>query len=286
MSFYFFAWLALLFYGLEIITGKLTSKYKLKNPWQFSFFKVFFMSLLIVPIAIVNKGNVFPSDWSSLLTAAFFSSLGNVFLILSVFKLDVSVISPLFSFRTAFSLILSYILLDEILTHQQYFLVAAIFLAGLFVSMDEKFSFKSFFTPNVFIGILMTLFLALFSVFSNKSIGLNGYWTNMFWRGIASPLMMLLLLPLFYHDLLKTRIKLYLGAFLMSLFASVGILASLKAFESNVGISSAIISLPASMIMVYIISLLKPKLLEKHTQRVYLVRFLAAGVMFTCALLL
>jgi hypothetical protein len=66
---------------------------------------------------------------------------------------------------------------------------------------------------------------------------------------------------------------------ILSLIGGVGELAAYKAFESNVGTSSLIISLPMSMILVFFFALWKPSLLERHTIKVYAIRFIAAGVM-------
>jgi hypothetical protein len=90
----------------------------------------------------------------------------------------------------------------------------------------------------------------------------------------------------FYKDVLKSKFTDYMGVLLLSIFGGIGDLAAYKAFAGNVGISSIIISLPMSMILVFIFALWKPQLLERHTLKVYAVRFIAAGVMIWGALTL
>jgi hypothetical protein len=70
----------------------------------------------------------------------------------------------------------------------------------------------------------------------------------------------------------------------MSLALLIGILTSNKSYTDNVTISSAIISLPMSMIMAFLFSIFAPNLLEKHTLKVYAIRFTAAAIMIISAL--
>jgi len=71
------------------------------------------------------------------------SCISSTLFILALSQLDVSVLTPLFSFRTVFAVILGALFLNEVLTTHQYLLVAIIFVFGLFVSVDEKFSLRS-----------------------------------------------------------------------------------------------------------------------------------------------
>jgi drug/metabolite transporter (DMT)-like permease len=286
MSFQIFAWIATLCYGFETVTGKLTNKYKIKNQWQFAFFKSFFAMLIVTPIAFYKVGFALPTNWIDLSLSSLFSVTAGTLIIITISKMDVSVLSPLFNFRAVFSVVLGWFILGELLTLQQYGLIALIVFAGMFVSMDEKFSIRNFFTSDTLIALIMTVFLALFSIYSNRSINTNGYWEHMLWRGIVAQSIFLVMIPLFYKDFVRTKVKDYSGVFAMALFSSFGTMASLKAFEKNVGVTSAIVSLPTSMLIVFILSFLKPDLLEKHPLKVYAIRFTAAGVMLVSALML
>jgi hypothetical protein len=52
-----------------------------------------------------------------------------------------------------------------------------------------------------------------------------------------------------------------------------------SALAVNVGKTSVIMSIPFSMILAALFSVFAPKLLEKHTAKIYAIRFTAAAVM-------
>jgi ABC-type Na+ efflux pump permease subunit len=70
----------------------------------------------------------------------------------------------------------------------------------------------------------------------------------------------------------------------MSLAGTTGMLAANAAYAGNVGIASTVISLPFSMVIAFALSIFVPKLLEKHTMKIYAIRFSAAAVMIFSAL--
>ena len=129
------------------------------------------------------------------------------------------------------------------------------------------------------------LVLSIQSLFVNRAIDQTSYWTATLWMSLlAVAFSFIFLYPKFKNDLRTTKPKEYLGVATLALVGSIGDLAAYKAFEGNVGLSSVIISLPISMVLAFILSLVKPNLMEKHTLKVYLVRFAAAGVMIWGAL--
>src|SRR3989344_1579835 len=160
----FFAWLASLMYGLEAITGKLTSKHVIQNPYLFNFFWAFFILILTIPVALIN-GVTVPAHWGYIIIASFFYALSGVLYVLALYKLDVSVIAPLFSFRTAMAVILGALFLGEVLLTRQYVLIGIIFVFGIFVSIDEKSALRSFFTRGTAIALFAMLALVLMAIF-------------------------------------------------------------------------------------------------------------------------
>lgn len=282
---YFFAWLAAIGFGFETIFGKLTSKHTPADPWIFNFTYPLIILLFTIPIALINHATI-PSYWTALIFAGLFQSLAFVFFVLALFKLDVSLFSPLFNFRSIFSVLLGAIFLGEVLNFQQYIIVGVIFLAGLFVSMDEKFSFKSFFSTSVALLIIDTFFWSLTSIFISKAAEVEDYWTISLWSAIIGQIFLLGTIPLFYKKLKETKVKDYTGVFVMAIAGVIGTLASTKAFLGNVGISTVIMSLPMSMIIAFGLSFIAPSLLEKHSMKVYIIRFSAAAIMVTGAILL
>jgi drug/metabolite transporter (DMT)-like permease len=277
------AWIASFIFGLSVVIGKIVSKYSIKNMWYFNFLYVLFTFLFMIPFSI-NKDITIPILWTNLLLSSFFDALSNIFFTLSIFHLDVSVMGPLFNLRTAFSAILAVLLLGEVLSSKEIILIIIIFFAGMFVSISEKFSIKSFFNKSIYYGILMSLFLAFKAIFVNKSIANIGLWNTNFFNPLFSFIFTFLTIPFFFREIKKTKIKNLLGVVLSTFAVTLGIIFSNFAYKENVSISSVIISLPFSLIIVFIISLIKPKLLEKHTLKVYTIRFLCAFIMMGAAL--
>ncbi len=270
-------------YGVEAIVGKLTSKHAVKNPWLFNFIWSFFVTLFILPFALANHVG-FPKEWTNLLLATLFYGLSNIIYVLAIYLLDISVLSPLFNFRTVFSVFLSAWLLGQILTGGQYLLIAVIFVAGFFVSLDEHYSIKSFFTWAIAIAMLEMLDLAFMGVYINKAVAVNGYWETTLWIAVISQVSYLFTIPLFFKDFKKTRVKQVGSLIFMAGAGMVGTIAANKSYTGNVPISAAIISLPFSLVMAFLFAVFAPKILEKHTLKVYAIRFAAAAVMFAAAL--
>ena len=283
MSFVFFAWIASFLFGLAAIIGKLTSKHSIQNPWLFNFLWMLFSLFLTIPIALANGAGI-PNYWGSILLVSFFSALFALLYIMSLSHLDVSVLIPLLNLRTAFISILGVLFLGEILKSNQYLMVAVILISGLFVSIDEKFSLKSFFKKPIYLALLCTLSYTFMGISIKKAISENGYWQVTLWMAILSQLMILSTFPLFKKDIRKLSLKQLFCVFIMSLCLMLGILAENRAYAQNVVITSIITALPISMILAFIFSLFVPNLLEKHTLKVYLIRFTAAAVMIIAAL--
>jgi len=283
ISFYWYAWIAAISSGFMVIMEKLTSKYTISNPWLFNFLLSFFILLFILPLALMNNVGL-PHYWNGITLAAFFGSLFGILYILALYHLDVTVLSPLLSLRGVFGVILGVVFLGEVLKLNQIILISIIILGGIFVTIDEKFRLSSFIKPAVFVVILATLALALNGFFINRSATQITYWELTLWQCVISQLILLTTIPFFIKDLKRLNRKQILTTALIA-FIFIGYnLAANKAFTANVGISSVIISFPASMIIAFILSIFAPKLLEKHTLKVYFIRFFAAAIMIFAAL--
>lgn len=279
MSFIIFAWIASITYGLYTLTAKLVGKYTLKNTHQFSFFIILFSGIVSGTISLLNGASL-PSNWTYIILAGLFLSVGNLMYISTLKHLDVSVISPLFNLRVVISLFLGYLFLGEKLAPGSFVLVVVILFAGLFATMDEKFSLKSFFTKYIALGLLFMFVLSIQNIFINRAVSDNNYWTASLWVGMMSILFsFLFLFKGIYRDVLNSKFSDYFGVAVLSIFGGIGDLLSYKAFSANVGISTIIISLPVSMVLTFFLSFIKPDLLEKHTLKVYVVRFTAAAIM-------
>lgn len=283
MNYLFFAWVASIVYGLEVVIGKLTSKHAVKNPWLLNFIWTLFIIILIAPFALINHVG-FPHLTMNLFWLSLIYALANILYILVIQGMDVTALSPLFNFRTVFSVLLGVIMLGETISLRQSALIGIIFVAGIVANIDEKLKLKAFFRPIILLAMIFLIILAFWGIYTNLAIVENGYWTTTLWSMIIAQILTLVTVPLFWKDLLKTKINKYFGLFFMSLASAGGTLAANIAYASNVGITSTIMSLPFSMIFTIILSVINPKLLEHHKPGIYLLRIIAAGVMLFAAL--
>jgi uncharacterized membrane protein len=286
MPFYYFAWACSFLYGLYSVSAKIIGKHVLKNVYQFAFFATLFGAIFIAPITLFYGAKI-PHIWTYITIAAFLFALNNFTYLMAMSKLDVSVISPLFSVKVVITLFFGFIFLGEHMTLVNSLIAAIVIFASLFASMDEKFSFKSFFSKDIAWGLVFMLVSAIQSIFINRAIAQTDYWTATLWiQVLAVPFSFFLLFPKFKNEIKKTKFSGYYTTILLALLGCFGDLAAYKAFSENVGISSIIISLPLSMVLVIILSIWKPKLLEKHSAKVYAVRLAATAIMVSGALFL
>jgi drug/metabolite transporter (DMT)-like permease len=278
-----FAWITSILFGVEAITGKLTSRHSVKNPWLFNFFWAFFILLFTIPFAIWGGADV-PKQWGNIIIASVFYAAASTFYILALYKLDVSIIGSLFNFRTVVTVILGALFLGEILSIQQYVLIGIIFIFGILITVDEKFSIKSFFKWGVFIALLGVSSSALMAMFIKRAVAEAGYWDTTLWMAVLGQIWLLPTILLFKKDIAQSMPKQYLIIAATAVAGVFGTLAMNKAYSINVSISSAIISLPFSLVMAILFSVFAPQLLEKHTFKVYAVRVVSAAVMIVAAL--
>jgi drug/metabolite transporter (DMT)-like permease len=283
MSFTVYAWIATVIYGFETIITKLAGKYAIKNPWLFNILWNVFFAVFMIPFYF-NKEVGIPHVWGNLLITSLLSSICCILYIISIYRIDVSVLSPMYNIRTGFSVLFGFLLLGEVFTPFKLFLIAVIIIMGLLVSFDESFSFKSFLSKNVLVALIFMIFLALYGVFLKKTIGEIGYWNATVWTSLLPALMLLFTFPKFKKDIKTLTRKQLIPVVLVTMTSMTAFLAVNKAYEVNVGITTVIMSIPSSMILAFIMSRIWPTLMEKHPLKVYAVRFAATAIMFVCAL--
>lgn len=284
MSFFLIIWVSSLAFGLQTIIGKLTAKYSLSNPWQLNFFWTTFNLLLVLPIATIFGVAKIPINFVPYIIAGVFLAIGNIFLTYSIYKLDITVISPLFALRTAFTAILGALFLQEHFSLFEYLLITLIFISGMLIRLDEGFSLKKLSFNDLKYGIACMFFLALSGV-TIKIASTNGtYWNNMLWINAFTTLFLTTTIPLFIKEILKTPLNKYLGAFGYSLSGGIGRILMFYGMAINATITTVVISIPTSMLVTIPLSYIFPQLLERHTTKIYIYRLLLAVVMITCSI--
>ena len=147
---------------------------------------------------------------------------------------------------------------------------------SILVSIDEKFSIKTYFKLATLLIILQQIFHAFSNLFAGFALKSMNSFTFMFWGDLIASLLALIIIPFVGFNKLKVsfpQIKpLFVGSFLSTIAAT----SLFTAFQSNVTISSTLALLTSPIILVFTIflSVFKPELLEHHTKKVYLVRFI------------
>lgn len=283
MPFYVYAWLASLLTGLGAIVGKLSSKHQISNPWFYNFVWSLLIVLFTLPFALAAHPH-WPTHWAMLWMVGFFSAATGLLFILSLRLLDISVLGPLYNFRTAVSLVLGIFLFHERLSGYQLGLIVLILVAGIFVTMDERFSIRSFFHTSIFLALIAVTGSAILGASVKYVRQFEGYWEVMLWSNVLGQILLLPTVWLFWRDLRNVRWHQWSGAFGHALFSTFGWMAMNAAYAVNISISTAIISLPLSMIWAFLFSIFAPKLLEKHSMKIYAIRFSAAAIMVLAAL--
>lgn len=283
MPYYIYAWIGLVFGGFFVITAKLTSKHAISNPWLLNFLLSLFTLLFMLPPAIYYHA-VIPNNWMMIVIAAIFLTLTNIFYIFSNKSLDVSVFMPLYNFKSIFAVLIGIIFFRESIATNKFIFVAVIFIAGILTSLDEKFSLKSFFKSTIAIGLATVLFNTLFNAFTKTAMSNNSVWTATIWIVILNTIFVIPTIPLFKNEIKKLNYFHLIPVGLMGLFDTIGILASNKAYQGNLGISSMIMNIPISMIIAFLFSVFAPELLEKHSLKIYAIRFTSTAIMIYSAI--
>lgn len=283
MPFYIYAWIGAVISGLFVITAKLTSKHSIKNPWLFNFLLTAVTLLFTIPPAVYFHATL-PNGWSLVVLTGIFATLNTIFYIFSNANLDVSVFMPLYNFRNIFTLLIGFLFFDERFPAFKLFYIGLIIVAGVFTSLDEKFSLKSFFKITIAIGLLTVLLSAINSALTKGVLMNNNLWTTNLWIAIINFILLLPTIPLFSKDIKKLDVEHITPVALMGLFFTISIFATNKAYEGSYSITSLIMVMPFSMIFAFMFSIFAPKLLEKHTLKIYAIRFSSAAIMIWAAM--
>jgi drug/metabolite transporter (DMT)-like permease len=283
MPFYVFAWIANIASAFGITVGKLAGKHQIANPWLYNFVWGLLITLFTLPFAIVAHP-AWPTHWGPLWLMGFFSMTAGLLFIFTLRVVDVSIIGPLYSLRTAISVILGVLLFRERLLGFQIGLIILMVMSGIVITIDERFSIKSFFHRSIALALVTITFSSLYGATVKNAMHYEGYWTVTIWGDILAQVIALPTIWFFREDIKKIRWHQWSGVVGHSIFSTLNSCAQNAAYAVNIGISTAIMSAPLSMILAVLFSIFAPKLLEKHTMKVYAIRFGAAAIMILAAI--
>jgi len=283
MSYVIYAWASSITYGLGSIIGKLATKYHINNPWLYNFVWAFLTLIFIAPFAIIQHVG-FPQEWTTIIWLGLASAVSSITFTLAFYAVDLSILSPLSNMRAPITALFGVLLFHESLSLIQWSLIGLLFFAGLFIHVDEYMSLKTFWTKATLLAFIWILTSVWFNSMIKVASVHNSYWEVSLWSSLITVLFLIPTIPLFIKDIKKTPIKNYSGIALCTVLYTAGLLFSIKALAVNVSISMAIISVPLTLILTMLLSFVAPKLLEKHSLKIYLIRLTAATIMFGAAL--
>ncbi len=279
-----FAWIASIASGISPLVIKASSKSLVKNPWLFNLLWIAFGIPLVAALALFMGGGM-PKDWISVVLLSISASLFYTFYTVSLYKLDVTTIGPLFSLRTVFAVLLGIMVLQESISPVGLGLIVVVVLMSPFAAYNENLKLRAFFQKYMLLAVAAMVFLALDGYFTNISVARNGYATTLLWQDFLT---LLVLLPTLKFVKSRGEEKLTvkkLFPFVLLGFTHFVYLATANlAYAHNLALSSVIVSLPLSMIFAYLLSRMYAKFLEEHSTKVYIIRFSAAFIMVSCAI--
>jgi len=280
-----YAWIASIASGIEPIIIKASSKSLITNPWLFNVLWVAFGIPLVALFAILHGAGI-PKDWWLVVAIAISAAGFYILYTLALYKMDVSVMAPLFSLRTVFAVLLGVLLLHEKISAVSGLLIIVIVLASPFAAYDEHLKLKAYMQKPILLAGIAMFSLALMGYFTNLSAHTNGYATTLLWQ---DTFVLIVLLPTlkFAHITQGTLTRKKLLPFiLLGIMAFLYTASVTKAYAVNLALSSAIVSLPLSMLFVVLLSFKYGEWLEKHPVHVYVVRFTAGLTMVVSAIML
>jgi hypothetical protein len=279
MSYVLIAFLSLGAFSVYNVLQKITVKYVVADTFIFSFYYYLTAILFFVPFIFLGKVVGLNSTQLPLVAAAGLIRSFMFVIYLWVFKkLDVTVISSMFNLRVILVALSEVIWLGTVFSGWDYAWMIILFVGGVFLSMDESFSWRSFFNPVMAVFGVVLLLSTIQFVAINRGMAVTDFWTFNFWSYVFS---LVGLLPLLWWQ--KKSLPLPLKEVgVISAVAStalVGVLLESLAVAANPTGSTAIFSLPGSMILAMILSIFKPGLIESHPVKVYALRLVSAAVM-------
>ncbi|HSX15266.1 MAG TPA: EamA family transporter [Candidatus Saccharimonadales bacterium] len=279
------AWIVSITSGLEPIILKASSKNLIRSPWLFNFLWISSAYPLIVPFAIMH-GAHWPVNWMTFVWLGLFHAGFFLLFTAAIYKIDTSTVTPLFALRTVFGVLLSVFVLGEHFTLLKFILIGVIVLASPLTSYDEHRGLKAFRQKYVLLAVLAMASLALAGYFTNRAYAQSGYASTVLWQDTFT--FMFLAPSLFFVKWKQEswNARKFLPFVLLALVGFIYVAGTAAAFGQALGLSTVIVSLPISMILVWLIGLKYPNWLEYHPHSVYMVRFSGAFVMVACAIAL
>jgi len=270
----FFSLLAALGFALNGLIQKFTSKHRISDPWTLLFYSyvTYVPFLLFYPIIFNIR---FPSsELIFIFLYALMFTLGNIFFMNAIYKIDASTFAPFFQLQSAFVAVLAFVFLGERFPAQNYLLIFLMIVGSILVTIDEKMSIKTYFKIGIALIVLQQIFHAASNIFAGFALRSMDSFTFIFWGDLLGSIMVVLIALLLGKIRLRVSFSQIKPLIFSGFFSLIGATALFIAFKTNVTISSAIslLTSPIVLITTIVSSKFKPELLEHHPKNVYLIR--------------
>lgn len=279
------AWIASISSGLEPIILKASSRKLIRSPWLFNLLWIGAAYPLLVPFTILEGAHT-PRDWVTFVWLGLFHAGFFLLYTSALYKIDASTMAPLFSLRTVFAVLLSIVVLGENFTPLKFSLMGIIILCSPLASYDEHLGLRAYRQKYVLLAILAMASLALAGFFVNRAYAQNGFATTALWQDTFTLIFLLPSLLFVKWRQESWGIGKFLPFVLMGILGFIYVATTSVAYGRAYGLSSVIVSLPLSMVFVWLIAQKYPDWLESHPPYVYRMRFSGALIMVACAILL
>lgn len=279
MSYITLALLSLAAFSVYNVSQKIVLKYLVDDSFVFSFYYYLFALLFFVPFILMGKvsGLNMTQFWPTAL-AGTVRTIMFVTYLWTFKKMDVTVITSMFNLRVILVALAEVVLLGTLFTWGDFGWMVVLIIGGIFLSMDENFNWRSFFTPVMGVFMIVLLLSTTQYMAIERAMAVTDFWTFNFWGFIFS---MVGLIPFLIWQ--KKNIKLPMKTIgisgLVTTTMLAGVLLESKAVAINPTGSSAIFALPGSMMLAMVVGLIKPGLIEDHSWKVYAVRLVSVAVM-------
>jgi len=279
-SYVVFSSLAALCFAICNILSKLVIKHSIKSANSlmayfllslvvFSFFLLPFTSKTIPELRVL--GQLFVGI-STLV-------VGTIFLYKGMALVDATTFSPLFQIQAVIIALLAFLFLGERFPLNNYLWMGVVFGGAFMVSVDESLSIKAFFTRGIFLIILTQVFHAVSNLYFGFSLKALSHIDMQFWAYFLS-IIIFIIYYLVARPKLNDEVKKIIPYAVTVFIQCIGAFFLFKSFTLNVTISSviALMSSPIVFVISLVLSHFRPNLLEHHTVKVYLLRFLGIAV--------
>ncbi|HNT29663.1 MAG TPA: hypothetical protein PKL83_01805 [bacterium] len=285
MHYFFWAVWILVITVLLNVSQKLASRYLVTEYASYVLFTFLAMAPFVPLYALTGRLEPVGTAWFPVIMQSITYFTGALFLYYAIFNLDISIVSSLTPLKLIFSPLLAFIFLGESYPFSVYGLMAVLSIGALFVAYDEKTSYRAFFQPGVLAVLVAECIFAFSDIYTALAVRSVGVATALIWQGIIATgcacCFGLFCKP--RQQLTPARMNTLLLMGFLGFLLTIGFGS---AFVQNVTITNSIAMLggPAVLLTGSILSRLRPELLEHHPGRVYRIRFLGSGIMYTAAI--